>query len=191
LLRDLHTPEAGRTQFWMRSHLALSWAAGICGLSIHHTIVKYGVRSSPLAYADAGPCGIPSKTNLSRSKLRRSVPAARLREHAGRLLALPALRDDRCALIVVSGRIDEYAPFYEVLTQQTAGRIPLIQVPFFGQNAKSETIGRDIRGRLKAEGFGELVQDLVTEWGRQVGVVEDRSDGKTVLLGHQPCPLCS
>jgi hypothetical protein len=47
------------------------------------------------------------------------------------------------------------------------------------------TFGR----RLAHAAQGELVHGVAAKWRRQVGVVEDRWNGRSVFLGHHPCPV--
>ena len=182
-----NAPAAGKVTFWTRSHLAVSWAAEICGLSIWQKAKLVG--SSPIAYSDASPHGARSG---GRNAISPPSPDE-LVAHAQRLLALPETQPGRCPVVILSrsdtGHAESLGPFYEVAEQEFSRRgTRVVVVPFFGSMVKAEQVGKAIAVDRVAQA---ALHDVVREWGLRERVVERRADGRVVLRGHRPCKLCS
>lgn len=184
LLLPLNAPAASKVTFWTKSHLAISWAAEICGLSIWPKARL--VRSSPIAYTDASPHG--SRPGGGRGMT--TPTRAELVDHAERLLALPETQPDRCPVVIFSGRDPRFTAFYDAAEShfRRRGTAVVNDAPFFGRGAtKAESIGKGI---AKDRSVQAVIHDVVSEWGFREGVIERRADGKAVLKGHRPCSRC-
>ena len=180
-------PAAAKVQFWTKSHLAISWAAEICGLSLWPKVVR--ARSSPIAYTDANPHGAQSGQGM---KLQ-CPDEEELTAHASRLLKLPETQPDRCPVVVISrsdgAHADRYRAFYDVVEREFRGRgTRVVVAPFFGMQAKAEFIGKGIAVDRDVQ---RVIHDVVSEWGFREKVIERRADGKVVLKKHKPCKLCT
>lgn len=154
-----HLRSAGpnHVQFWIRSHRRLSCAARIWDVDLLSQSCRLGC--SPIAYTDASPRGRlfggGPHSQLSRSELE---------QHAADVLALPQLRERRCPVVVISGRMSGYAAFYDYLVPRlrALGIAVADNVPFFGQGKGNENVA--IMAQLEEPCAQSRIHDVVRSW---------------------------
>ena len=160
-------PGAGRVAFWTQSHARISWAAHIPRLWLWPLIKR--VRSSPIAYSDASPWG--RVFTASGTVKRPAIPADVLERHAECLLGLRETQPDLCRVVVVSGRVEQYARFYEVIVPAFRVRGTVVaDVPFFGMGpGKGQGVIVDaIMAQLERPEPQQAIQDTVRAWADQI-----------------------
>ena len=178
---DLRRAVPDDVQFWKRSHKRLSWAARIWDVDLRPQSCM--LSCSPIAYTDASPRG-----RLYQGGPRPRLSQSELERHAAEVLSLPQLREGRCPVVVISGRIPEYSAFYDYLVPRLRQQRVAVaaDVPFFGQGAGNENAA--IMERLEDSRVQPAIHDVVRSWAGRHGILFCRNGEphvrKMSVAGH-------
>jgi hypothetical protein len=147
--------------FWNVSHRIVGQAAGFPGLGMLLTRAAIERGSSPIAYADASPVGIPAGTGRPSQSIRADQYIA----NADRLLALSETAPAVCRLVVISGAWNspQMAFFRRVTDVFLARGTPVVTVPFFSTYFANDPAFAE---RLRAPRVQPILRDILTDWAR-------------------------
>jgi hypothetical protein len=143
--------------FWTWSHKAVARAAGLVDL----WGAAKKVNSSPIAYADASPDGYEVGVGAMGVKPTPGVEALRI--HALALCALPQMERDACPVVVISGRADRYAAFYQTLQSELTRRGTVVVTTRFFGFAPGAT-AQALAAPLLEPQIQPVIQDVVNRW---------------------------